>query len=160
MADAFFNYVIPVIIIVNVIAVISLGVDYFRSRKSNLKRTWTSSRPPVWNYLKIWKRFHYDTKKIPAGDFEAVSSESTDMSGRGSDITSGEYLTHPNPEQTSARMIPQLTARISCMSHTTGFRTRVGKQVAIRDTYHQLLSHIVDRGGGNCKSIFGLIDNI
>ncbi len=55
MADAFFNYVIPVIIIVNVIAVISLGVDYFRSRKSNLKRTWTSSRPPVRNYLKIWK---------------------------------------------------------------------------------------------------------
>lgn len=71
-----------------------------------------------------------------------------------------ENLNHPVPEQSPA-LDDAVTYRKEFLHEPHNqFRARVGKQVAIRESYHQLLSRIVDRGGGNCNSIFGLIDNI
>ena len=160
MADNFFNYVIPVIIIVNVIAAISLGVDYFRNRKSNLKKNLDEFKTASLELSENLERFHDDTKKIPAEIFEAVSSRIDGYVRERVGHYIKEYLTHPDPEQPPAPDDSAAYRKDFLHEPHNRFRARVGKQVAIRETYHQLLSHIVDRGGGNCKSIFVLIDNI
>lgn len=63
MADLFFNYAIPIILIVNVIAVISLGVDYFRDRKSNLKKNFDGFKTASLELCDKLERFHNDSKK-------------------------------------------------------------------------------------------------
>ena len=159
-ADLFFNYVIPVILIVNVIAVISLGVDYFRDRKSNLKKNldeFKAASPELCDNL---ERFHDDTKKISAEIFEAVSSNIDGYVRERVEHYIKENLTHPVPKQTPVPDDAATYRKDFLHEPHNQFRARVGKQAAIRESYHQLLSHIVDRGGGNCKSIFGLIDNI
>ena len=108
-ADLFFNYVIPVILIVNVIAVISLGVDYFRDRKSNLKKNLDEFKAASLELCDNLERFHDDTKKISAEIFEAVSSI--------------RFL-----NRLPSRTMPRLTARISCMSHTTSFGPASGNR--------------------------------
>lgn len=162
MADVFLYYIVPAVVIINTIIFVFVSFDFFKANRAGKKVE--NFKNACADFLDKLDVFLKEVKKCPANIIEAVSPAIDSYIRERAEYYIKEYLSQ-NSEETAPNISSENDTDVDYKKKFlhepyNQFLARSGKQVVIRETYHNAISHLVDRSDGKCKSIFGFIDNV
>ncbi len=162
MADVFIYYIVPAAIILNTVICIFIGFDLPKGNRDRINvENFKNACADFLNKLDVFLK---EVNKCPANIIEAVSPAIDSYVKERVEYYIKEYLSQ-NSEETAPNISSENDTDVDynkMFLHEpyNQFLARSGKQVVIRETYHNAISHLVDRSEGKCRSIFGFIDNV
>lgn len=164
MEDVFLNFLLPAVVVVNTIMFVFVSIDFFKCNRANKKKNEENFRNACTDFLNNLDEFLRESKKIPDNIVEAVSPVIDRYVKERVEYYIKEYFSR-NTENTTQEPSVENNADKDYQSMflhepCNQFLARTGKQVVIRESYHSVISHLVDTTGSDCRSIFGFVDNV
>lgn len=164
MEDVLFYFILPAVAVVNTVMFVFVSIDFVKSNRANKKKNKEDFRNACADLHNNLDEFLKKSKKIPDNIIEAVSPVIDRYVKERAEYYIKEYFSRNTENATSENSLGNDTnqdyKKMFLHEPCNQFLARTGKQVVIRESYHSVISHLVDTTGSDCRSIFGFIDNV
>ena len=164
MEDVLFYFILPAVIILNTVIFVFVSIDFLKSNRANKRKNEENFRNACADLQNNLDEFLNKSKKIPDNIIESVSPVIDRYVKERVEYYIKEYFSRnaedATPEPSAGNERNQDYQKMFLHEPCNQFLSRTGKQVVIRESYHNAISNLVDKTGSDCRSIFGFIDNV
>lgn len=167
-----FFYVMIILLIGNIIITFILGMGCCKAGSSSLKKDLNDFQTGCTGMINHLDKFQAGLNQFPATFSEDVKPLISEYISEQVELTIKEFLENlgrevesegASVERTDEEMgfsTEQCYKDYFLVEPCCPFLSKEGKQVTIRDSYHKIISALVNISDGECRNIYHYVDNV